>query len=400
MPDGYDVSPGLRVAPVAVPWDLAVVGAGPAGSAAALGALTANPRLRVLLLDRSDFPRDKACGDGIAPHVLDVLAAVGVTGLLEDRTAVDVLELRQGTTEVVRPMSRPAWVVPRTVFDHRLVEAAVLAGAELRRHRVRTVAREDGLVVLDGQIQARAVVGADGAHSLLRGVVGLPPARKRAMALRGYAPTPVARAGRQVIVFGAVRQPSYAWSFDRGDGLSNVGYGELVRDGRTSPRQDMLEQLERLLPGTTSHGTDWRGHYLPLSSWRYQQPDGPVLLAGDAASLVNPMTGEGIYYAVATGVLAGKAAARAVANGDGSAAGAIHREAVRALLGRHLAHTSAVSRLVSIPRVVAGGVRAAARDQRVFDDLVEIGLGQGLVTPRVVRGLLSQDLGVGGFSGR
>ena len=58
-------------------WDLVVVGAGPAGSAAALGALAEDPSLRVLLLDRSDFPRDKSCGDGIAPHVLDALSTVG-----------------------------------------------------------------------------------------------------------------------------------------------------------------------------------------------------------------------------------------------------------------------------------------------------------------------------------
>lgn len=380
---------------MSAPWDLVIVGAGPAGSAAALGALTGRPDLRVLLLDRSDFPRDKACGDGIAPHVLDVLAAVGVTGLLDDRAGVDVLELRQGDTEVVRSMSRAAWVVPRTVFDHRLVEAAVLAGAELRRHRVRTVATEDGLVVLDGTIRARVVVGADGAHSLVRGVVGLRPGRRQALALRGYAPTPPARAGRQVIVFGATRQPSYAWSFDSGDGLSNVGYGELVRDGRTAPRQEMLAQLERLLPGSTLDGAGWRGHHLPLSSWPYRQPDGPILLTGDAGCLVNPMTGEGIYYAVATGVLAGRAAVSALTRGNGRDAGALHRAAVRALLGRHLAHTSVVSRLVSVPRVVAAGVRAAARDQRMFDDLVEIGLGQGLVTPRVVRGLL-----VRGLSGR
>ena len=69
-------------------WDLVVVGAGPAGTAAALGALTARPGLRVLLLDRADFPRDKACGDGIAPHVLDVLEQVGVTGLRDDQAPV------------------------------------------------------------------------------------------------------------------------------------------------------------------------------------------------------------------------------------------------------------------------------------------------------------------------
>ena len=299
----------MRGADVAESWDLVVVGAGPAGSAAALGALAAQPGLRVLLLDRADFPRDKACGDGIAPQVLDVLESVGVSGLLDDWAKVGRLELQQGGFEVGRQMARPAFVVPRSVFDHRLVSAAVSAGAQLRRHRVRSVTLEGGEVVLDGRLRAKVVVGADGAHSSLRAAVGLPVARRQAMALRGYAPTPPARAGRQVIVFGQVRQPSYAWSFDRGDGLSNVGYGELVRGGRTASRSQMLAQLESLLPGSTVEGDAWRGHHLPLSSWRYRQPDGPVLLAGDAACLVNPMTGEGIYYAVATGVLAGRSAA-------------------------------------------------------------------------------------------
>jgi choline dehydrogenase-like flavoprotein len=88
-------------------WDLVVVGAGPAGSAAALGALAVNPALSVLLLDRFDFPRDKACGDGIAPQVLDLLESVGVTGLLDDRTPVRRLALRRGELEVARDMARP-----------------------------------------------------------------------------------------------------------------------------------------------------------------------------------------------------------------------------------------------------------------------------------------------------
>ncbi len=369
-------------------WDLVIVGAGPAGSAAALGALTARPDSRVLLLDRSDFPRDKACGDGIAPHVLDVLSGVGVTGLLDDRVPVHELRLQQGEAEVSRTMSRPAWVVPRAVFDGRLVEAAVSAGAELRRQRVKTMRRDGSEVVLDDHTRARAVVAADGAHSVLRSAMGLAAPRRQAFALRGYSPTPPRRVGQQVIVFGESRQPSYAWSFDIGDGMSNVGYGELLGPGRQAPtRQLLLDRLAELLPEATDGGTAWRGHHLPLSTWAFQQPDGPVLVAGDAAGLINPMTGEGIHYAVQTGVLAGQAVAAAVERADGAAAGAAYRGAVRSMLGRHLKHTSMTARLVSVPVVVAAGIRAAARHQGVFDDLVEVGLGRGLVTLRVAAGL-------------
>lgn len=372
--------------------DVAIVGAGPAGSAAALAVLATDPRLKVVLLDRSDFPRDKCCGDGIAPHVLDVLAEVGVSGLTDGWTPLERLALSRGVQSVDGRMARPAWVIPREVFDARLVERAVDAGACLVRTRVATVEPWAEGLVLNGRIAARVVIGADGAHSSVRAAVGLPSATNQAFALRGYAPTDVVRRGLQVIRYGERRQPSYAWAFDRGDGLSNVGYGELLGTS-TGPGEQglsralLLEQLEDLLPGTVAHGERWRGHHLPLSGWRWQQPDGPVLLAGDAAGLVNPMTGEGIYYAVATGVGAGRAAARAIGRGDPGLAGADHRRCVRRLLARHLRHTWTASRLSRAPAVVDAGIRAAGRRSRVFDDLVEMGLGRGRITPRLAVGL-------------
>jgi flavin-dependent dehydrogenase len=187
-----------------------------------------------------------------------------------------------------------------------------------------------------------------------------------------------------VIVFGTSRQPSYAWSFDCGDGTANVGYGEVLTSDREPPtRALLLQRLEELLPGAGRGGGGWRGHHLPLSSSRWTHPDGRVVLAGDAAGLVNPLTGEGIYYAVATGLLAGQAAAA-----DGPDPGAAYRQEVSSLLGGHLRHTALAARLATSGHVLEAGMRAAAREQRVFDDLVELGLGRGRITPRVVRGLL------------
>ena len=372
-------------------WDLVVAGAGPAGAAAALGALDADPGLRVLLLDRSDFPRDKCCGDGIAPHVFDALAAVGVHDAGDGWTPLRRLELARGETRVARTMARSVHVIPRSVFDARLVAAAVDRGAVLARHRVSSLRRHGDEVVIDDRVTARLLVGADGAHSTVRSWAARRRTGRRALAIRGYAPTAAGRRGTQVIRYGDGHQPAYAWAFDRGDGLSNVGYGELLpargTDDAAPSRVRLLDRLEELIPGAGDGASDWRGHHLPLSSLRWHQPDGPVLLVGDAAGLVNPMTGEGIYYAVATGILAGRAAAGVLDARPPADAGRVHRRAVRRLLARHLRHTWTAARLTEVPAVVDAGIRAASKDQRTFDDLVEIGLGDGRITPRLAGGI-------------
>ena len=182
-------------------WDLAIVGAGPAGSTAALAALAERPRARVLLLDRERFPRDKSCGDGIAPHVLDVLGPLGAGDVIAGWTSLQQLELSRGRRTVCGRMARPVWVIPREVFDARLVDRAVAAGAHLVQHRVRVVRVEAGCMVLDGRFRARVVVAADGDGSAVRSALAGRWRGRRAIALRGYAPTAPNRAHRQVIRF-------------------------------------------------------------------------------------------------------------------------------------------------------------------------------------------------------
>jgi menaquinone-9 beta-reductase len=373
-------------------WDLAVVGSGPAGSATAIGALRVDPSMRVALLDRAEFPRDKSCGDGIAPQVIDLLDDAGVTGIVDGHVPVPRLRLDRGSFGVDREMVRPTWVIPRTTFDLRLLDAAQAAGATLLRHRVRQLCQGSS-VVLDGEVEARTVVGADGAHSTVRRALGMPPG-PMAVALRGYCPTPSNRSRAQVIVYDTARQPAYAWSFDRGDGLSNVGYGELLghRHARPSKAQ-LMERLDTLLPGATDGATSWKGHQLPLSTGRWRPPAGRVMLAGDAAGLVNPMTGEGIYYAVATGLAAGRATAEALIEGDPATAGERYARATKRLLAGHLRHVAAAAWLCRHGSVIDAGLRASTADQRVFDDLVELGLARGRITATMVRGLVRELAG-------
>jgi flavin-dependent dehydrogenase len=438
--------------------DVAVVGAGPAGSAAALAVLHAWPDARVVLLDRADFPRDKTCGDGLAAQILDLLAEVGVPGLLDDWPRVHKLRLAfPDGVGVARTMARPTLVVPREELDARLVEAAVKRGAVLRRHRVRQVipvpaggsamnrraldggalnggalnggalnggalnggalnggalnggalnggalkgGALNGGAVVDGVLRARVVIAADGAHSAVRTSLGLPSPRPgtTAIALRGYAEVHPDRADEQVIAFaGHAAWPAYAWSFPIGDGRANVGYGEALPAGRPGPsRARMLERLETLLPGSTEQVTGLKAYHLPLSTGRVRQPDGPVLLTGDALGLVNPLTGEGIHAAIRSGAVAGAVAARAARSGAGERAGREYRRRLGAAMGRHLRHMDLVARLSGDPRVIRAGLEVAAADRQVFDVLVDLGLADGTLTPHLVLALV-RHAGLGGL---
>jgi geranylgeranyl reductase family protein len=363
-------------------YDVAVVGAGPAGAAAALAARRAGAR--VLLLDRAEFPRDKSCGDGIAAAALDVLAGLGVPDPVAGFPPLPALRLAApGGAEVSRPLPRPAYTVPRRVFDARLVAAAVAAGAELRRHTVRDVVERGDAVVVDGAVAARAVVGADGAGSVVRRALGYPgnPPGHLALAIRGYAAVPAAPA-EQLIVTSAPQWPAYAWLFPIGDGTANVGYGEVLW-GRPLSRAHLLDRLAALLPQLAGAEVgDLRAHRLPLSTRRPPAGRGRVVLAGDALSLINPLTGEGIFYAVLSGALAGAAAAGAAATGR-PVAPAYAAELGRRL-GRHLRHSRVAGWLGRRRWVVDGAVGAAARDQRVFDAMTELGLGDGLLDARTL----------------
>jgi flavin-dependent dehydrogenase len=195
-----------------------------------------------------------------------------------------------------------------------------------------------------------------------------------AVAIRGYAPALPGTEGVQVVTTTQQRWPAYAWSFPLGDGRANVGYGELVSGGVT--RAELVAGLHRLLPGVEPAAL--RAHRLPLSTGQPRLPDGRVLLAGDAQSLINPLTGEGIFYAVLSGALAGAASAH------GAQAGRMHRRLQRRRLSGHLRSSGVASQLSRWPVLMDAAVRAAQDEQRVFDDVVRLGLADGRLTARTL----------------
>jgi menaquinone-9 beta-reductase len=362
-----------------------VVGAGPAGVAAAIEARRRRPDAAVLLVDREAFPRDKACGDGIGPHAAGELAALGATSALDGYPPIARLRLRSPSgREAAGVPARPSHVVPRQVFDARLVEAAAARGVPVVRARVRHLEQRGGLVVVDGELAARAVVGADGANSTVRRLLGVPanPDRALAVAVRGYAPAPAGPAAQgQLIAWVAEGWPAYVWWFPTGTGIANVGYG-LLRSRLRGGRAELEARLAAGLPDARPDPASLRGHHLPFSSWRPPPGQDRVLLAGDAASLVNPVSGEGIYYALASGRLA---AAAALGAPDRPAEA--YRRLLAGAFGRHLRHAGVLARAVRSRALAEAGLAAAGASPAVFETLVEAGLGQARITPRLLAAL-------------
>jgi len=374
-------------------WDLLVVGGGPAGSAAALGAVRAHPGARVLLLDSQAFPRDKTCGDGIAAEVVDEAVEMGVRDLADGYPAVPRLSVASPDGSVaVADLPRPTHVVPRFVFDARLVDAAREAGVEVRRERVRTVVADADGVSVNGH-RARVVVGADGVHSVVRRAAGIGgnPDDCTGIAVRGYAPVIPGQEQVQVLRLEARGWPAYAWSFPIGDGRANVGFGAQLDRLPTGEPRYLHRRLAELLPGSgdACEPGSLRAAHLPLSTHRPRQPDGRVLLAGDAASLVNPLTGEGIWYAVVSGRLAGMIAVTR----DPARAGAVYRKLLRARFGAHLVTTTALGRTAADrPGLLDRAVRVVRDDRDAFDQVARVGLSGGLLSPRLALRLARASL--------
>jgi geranylgeranyl reductase family protein len=347
--------------------DVLVVGAGPAGSIAAL--VLARAGAVVALLDKADFPRDKACGDFIGPKGLQVLADLGVpepAGL----DVGDMVVVGPNGRRVVLPcfdgLSYPgrARAVTRVEFDDALRAAALDAGAvEVCGRADRPLwsgGALDGFTVDSDQLHADFIIGADGATSHVAQSAGLV---ESARVLWGFA---VRCYLDQRVVLPAITLweptpwhafPGYGWIFPGPAGVANVGLGL----GTLSDRQSGAGAV-RLLPAYLDHLVSLGlldraparplprrlGGWLKMGMVGTTPAAGRVLLVGDAAGLVNPLQGEGIAQAMTSG----RAAAVAVVDSPGRAATRYRDHLAGAHLPYQRVAAAGHAALVSRPRAV------------------------------------------------
>ncbi len=342
-------------------YQVAIVGAGPAGATCA--ALCAAAGLRTLLLERATFPRKKVCGDCLNPACWPVLDRLGVSAriaaLAHARlTTVEFI----GTDDHVLRYPLPAGgrgeiAIKRSALDAVLLDRAAALGATVQQAAAVTAIEPGWRLHAGGRVfAAETLVAADGRNSTVARLLGLlPAAHKDRLGLQAHLPAP-SGSGEKV----TMRLLPFGYC-----GVADVGGGEinvcLVARARDLDRLKAWAHERFSLPPDQA----WRS-IAPLARAPLPPVHDRLLLVGDVARVVEPFTGEGIYYALASGALA----ADAIINGDLTTYAAAHRELYRGRLWVNELAKAAVLH----PRLATQALRLA----RVWPRLL------GMLTAKVV----------------
>ncbi len=395
-------------------YDVIVVGAGPGGSAAA-GRL-ARQGAKALLLDKQQFPRDKTCGDALSPTGVRICRELGIGSVLE-RHGQPAHELvfvapdgRIVQTDIPQEpgAAEPARVIPRLVLDDQLRQAAVDAGADfhgrfwvrdVQQHadRVEVVGEADGRVL---RRRGRVAVLAVGANLKLLRTLGLMRGgRGFSVAARAYFEGVPHGSDQLRFHFDGVPLPGYGWVFPTVGGGANVGVGLFGRASRApvtaavALRDFLAHPPLRSFLGEAVQVSPMKGFPLRNDFHRSRLVRGHLLLVGESAGLVNPFTGEGIDYALESGVLASQTLGRFL-SGELAAGSALRRYelAMRARFQRYFQLTTLMrSVYMNRPALNALG-RACIRWPELLKLLVEVQLGRQqpwrAFTPRVALWML------------
>ncbi|MYD92195.1 MAG: NAD(P)/FAD-dependent oxidoreductase [Chloroflexi bacterium] len=375
--------------------DLLVVGGGPAGAAAAIAARRAAPELETLVLDRQAFPRDKACGDGLGPGVVARLADLGAGDVVRGRRPVERLKIVApsgaavvGALPAIGDSAR-GYVVPRSEFDDALLSRARDAGAQ-----VLTESRLEGLASPDADpvrvtssgsngsasIEARAVIAADGARSDVRRLLGVAynDSAHTGVAIRAYVQRP---GGFEHMAFYFKREllPAYGWIFPIDEQAANVGV--MIDAARFRRQRRSLPELLRGFLQSSGHENleprRSRTYMLPLASDVPPLVHGRVALVGDAASMINPFSGEGIAYGMAAGIEAATRAVRALRSGADGRPFEGFDGWFRQRFGEHFQASARAKRLAQRAWIADFGVRAARRRPELVREGIELLVGEG-----------------------
>ena len=390
-------------------YDVLIIGAGPSGSNAAISYKNLNPNLKVGLIDKSIFPRDKSCGDAIGPGVISALKRFNNQHILDNEPQVvsttlygpENIGIQNYIPEVKNKEDSIVYVIPRIDLDNRILNLAkdldvdVFEGYSF----VSFEKDSDNKLVVEikngdniTKLGAKILVGADGANSRVRKQLNVNTNSDwhKAIAIRAYIDSPnyleIFKERTLMFEINVSAEKGYAWAFPSKGNLLNIGIGVPLNIFKKE-KLDINVLLQDFITQLTNRGVvvenirDEKSYLLPFASSRPKfRNDINVALIGDASSMINPMSGEGIFYGMEAGYLLAKNTYNLIDSSDLTKGIADYEKAFSKRFRKHYLSCALARLLLQSPFMTKRLLKVASNDQNTIDFVVELLFDEAYLT--------------------
>ena len=390
-------------------YDVLIIGAGPSGSNAAISYKNLNPDLKVGLIDKSIFPRDKSCGDAIGPGVISALKRFNNQHILDNEPQVvsttlygpENIGIQNYIPEVKNKEDSIVYVIPRIDLDNRIINLAkdldvdVFEGysfvsfeKDSDNKLVVEIKNGDNITKLGTKI----LVGADGANSRVRKQLNVNTNSDwhKAIAIRAYIDSPnyleIFKERTLMFEINVSAEKGYAWAFPSKGNLLNIGIGVPLNIFKKE-KLDINVLLQDFITQLTNRGVvvenirDEKSYLLPFASSRPKFRNNiNVALIGDASSMINPMSGEGIFYGMEAGYLLAKNTYNLIDSPDLTKGIADYEKAFSKRFRKHYLSCALARLLLQSPFMTKRLLKVASNDQNTIDFVVELLFDEAYLT--------------------
>ena len=390
-------------------YDVLIIGAGPSGSNAAISYKNLNPDLKVGLIDKSIFPRDKSCGDAIGPGVISALKRFNNQHILDNEPQVvsttlygpENIGIQNYIPEVKNKEDSIVYVIPRIDLDNRILNLAkdldvdVFEGYSF----VSFEKDSDNKLVVEikngdniTKLGAKILVGADGANSRVRKQLNVNTNSDwhKAIAIRAYIDSPnyleIFKERTLMFEINVSAEKGYAWAFPSKGNLLNIGIGVPLNIFKKE-KLDINVLLQDFITQLTNRGVvienirDEKSYLLPFASSRPKFRNNiNVALIGDASSMINPMSGEGIFYGMEAGYLLAKNTYNLIDSPELIKGIADYEKAFSKRFRKHYLSCALARLLLQSPFMTKRLLKVASNDQNTIDFVVELLFDEAYLT--------------------
>ena len=383
-------------------FDVVIIGAGPSGSNAAISYKKLNPDLKIALVDKAIFPRDKSCGDAFGPGVISALKRFGNEHILEGEPEVvsttlfgpKNIGIQNYIPEVKNKEDSIVYVIPRLDLDNRILNLAKEEEVEtFEGYRFSNffINEESVSVEIENEekekyiLDAKLLVGADGANSRVRKSLNLKQNSdwNKAIAIRAYIDSPnyleIFKERTLMFEINVSAIKGYAWAFPSKGNLLNIGIGVPLSVFKKE-KMDIKNLLDEFVKTLESRGVIVenlrmeKSFMLPFASSRPKLGHNRVALIGDAGSMINPMSGEGIFYGMEAGFLLANATHQLINEGGSVLNKGItkYEKVFNKRFGKHFLSCSFARLVFQSPFMTKRLLNIASLDQHTIDFVVEL----------------------------